>query len=129
MEDEKQHAILVVEDDALIRESIKDAVEMEGFDVHTAVHGGDALQLLNEGLRPCVILLDLMMPVMNGWELLELLSARTQLASIPVVVLTAASENVLKGLKVKDLIRKPLELDNLLARINAYCPHRQMTLN
>ena len=122
METSTTLSVLVVEDDALIRESIKDAVEMEGFNVQTADHGGKALELLNGGFRPSLILLDLMMPVMNGWQLLNVLHLDKNFSDIPVIVLTAASGDVLGGLQAKGLIRKPFQLSQLVDSINQFCP-------
>ena len=86
--------IYVVEDDVDLRESIKELLEMEGFSVLTAGNGREGLNLIERDGEPCLILLDMMMPVMNGWEFLEALQRdrRTPLAQTQVAVVTAAAE-------------------------------------
>ena len=81
-------AVLIVEDDPGTRESLRRTFEREGWATHTAEHGRAALERL-DGLRPTLILLDLMMPEMDGFEFLESLRALPGGAEIPVVVLTA----------------------------------------
>ena len=82
---DKAHSILLVEDDDFIRQEISEALEDEGYRVSTAAHGKEALAILADGTRPTVVLLDLMMPVMDGWQLLEVLRRHNELAEIPVV--------------------------------------------
>lgn len=80
---------MVIDDDADIRESITDVLEMRGYRVQSAVNGRQALDLLREGTRPCVILLDLMMPVLNGWEFRAEQTRDERLKTVPVVVIPA----------------------------------------
>ena len=82
--------VLVVDDDAPLMEGLLELLEEEGCTVVSAPNGREALDRLREGLRPDVILLDLVMPVMNGWEFRREQLANDNLKSIPVVVLTAA---------------------------------------
>src|SRR5690606_28206772 len=84
--------ILVVEDDADIREVLREVLEVEGFTVRTADNGKVGLEALEEIGRPCLILLDLMMPVMNGLEFLAALRARSAPRSPPVVIVSAYSD-------------------------------------
>ena len=82
--------ILVVEDDDDIREGVCDILRHEGYEVREAEHGKRALELLETMAgKPCLVLLDLMMPIMNGPELLQVLEETHRLASLPVVVVSA----------------------------------------
>jgi CheY-like chemotaxis protein len=121
LEDRKcSHQILVVEDDEDIRDSLREALESDGYQVVTAEDGKKGLQALDEMPRPCLILLDLMMPVMNGWEFLEKMKEDTALATIPVVAVTAAGERG-NAEQADMLIKKPVDLDHLLGVIKKYC--------
>ena len=90
--------ILVVEDDRDIRESLQDLLEVEGYAVTTAENGRDALEQLQRMDAPSVILLDLMMPVMSGDEFLRELRKDGALASIPVLVVSAWTDEANKVL-------------------------------
>jgi CheY-like chemotaxis protein len=113
--------ILIVEDEKDIRETLQEVLEIEGYQVFEAANGREALNRLAECPRPGLILLDLMMPVMNGWEFLSAIKEQQSLSSIPVVVVTAAGEAVrssrvqLQG--VKSIVKKPVDLDQLLQEI------------
>ncbi len=114
--------VLVVEDDCGIREALRDLLESEGLRVTGAVNGEDALAKLR-GRAPDLILLDLMMPVMNGWEFRIAQRRDPAIAGIPVVVLSA--QNGL-GREVRDMsvdgwLAKPFEIDALLAAVHRYC--------
>jgi len=112
--------ILLVDDDADIREALAILLRDADHGVREAANGREALSLLEEGFRPSLIVLDLMMPVMNGWQFLEARGQRRDLASIPVVVLTAAAlDDKLHGLGVSGL-RKPVNPDALLAAISKH---------
>src|SRR3989442_5653067 len=81
--------ILVVDDDSEIRSTFRQILSQESYDVHCAAHGADALDALRRGLAPHVIVLDLMMPVMDGWSFREQQMADPTFAMIPVIVCTA----------------------------------------
>src|SRR2546423_8698902 len=83
--------ILVVEDDEDIREAIREILVHEGYDVAVARDGQDALDVLAELERPCLLLVDLIMPKMDGWDLMKALSKNDRLATIPVVVMSATA--------------------------------------
>lgn len=112
--------ILVIEDDPVIRETIQLALELEGYRVVTASHGGEGLRCLSQIRRPCLILLDLMMPVMDGFEFLRQFKKESRLASIPVVVITAFDE-LAKNIGVSAVIKKPLNLDVLSKTAHQWC--------
>src|ERR1700733_13427615 len=96
-----QAKILVIEDDRDIREALKDGLEIEGYPVTTVCDGKEAIKYLERDSPPGLILLDLMMPGMNGWEFLEYLKSKSNLATIPVGVVTAAGKTKLEGLNTE----------------------------
>lgn len=112
--------VAVIEDDEDIRNTLKDVLSEEGYDVHTAENGAQGLNLLGASAGPCVILLDLMMPIMNGWEFIVACRGDQRLSSIPIVVLTAAG-NASKPDGASILMRKPLNIDTLLKVVEDYC--------
>jgi CheY-like chemotaxis protein len=114
-------SILVVEDDRDIRETLQQVLEMEGYVVHTAVNGKDGLDKLRNIQRPCLILLDLMMPVMSGWEFLEAAGRDVTVATIPVVVVSAFTTYVPTVPRAVAFVKKPVEIDSLLKRIEEHC--------
>src|SRR6185503_11054928 len=112
--------VLVVEDDPGIRESVCQILEDEGFPTVSACNGKEALATLRAMTPlPRLILLDLMMPIMNGWEFYELISRDKSMSSIPVVVMSAQETDVYFG--SLRLLRKPLALDQLLSTVNEIC--------
>ena len=110
--------ILIVEDEADIRETIRDILELEGYCVCCAANGQEALEVLSE-LRPVLILLDLMMPVMSGYELLQRLRESDELASIPVTVVSAVADRA--GVRDAVVLRKPVDVSQLLHVIDERC--------
>ena len=114
------NGILIVEDDESIRETFKLALEVQGYTVFTASNGKEGIEMLPKLPRPCLILLDLMMPVMDGWDFVDALDQSMVLASIPVVVVTAFSDKA-KFIKAKTIIKKPVDLDVLFAIVRQYC--------
>jgi CheY-like chemotaxis protein len=110
--------ILVVEDDPAVLQALAIVLEQEGYDVATAGNGREALAALEGGRPPDLILLDLWMPVMNGWEFLERLRAdRTPARELPVIVVTADAKAAARGLPVQAVVTKPMDVDVLLAEI------------
>jgi CheY-like chemotaxis protein len=112
--------VLIVEDDPDLRELLGDVVALEGYQVFAATNGSEALHYLRVAERPpCIILLDLMMPVMTGWEVLANLSREPALRTIPVVVLTAAlNPSLPAGTR---WFQKPPPFPELLAEICRSC--------
>jgi CheY-like chemotaxis protein len=111
---------MIVEDDDDIRESLQEALEAEGYPVHVAANGREGLTLLAHIERPCVILLDLMMPVMNGWEFLSVQRQDRAFAQIPVIVVSAAPETALPRDSAA-VVPKPVDLDQLLEVVRKLC--------
>jgi CheY-like chemotaxis protein len=117
---EDRFAVLVVDDDLDIRESLRDVIEAEGFPVTCAANGEQALQLLAERPRPGLIVLDLMMPVMSGWEFLTVMREDKGLADIPVAVISA-SGSMTPPDGATCFLRKPVDLDTILELVREYC--------
>lgn len=116
--------IVVIEDDTDLRETMRDLLEMEGFTVLVAENGREGMQLIANNCKPCLILLDLMMPVMNGWEFLEAMHRDQQamLAQTRVAVVTAAAEiSDLQKQYGCSLLKKPLNVASLFALAHAAC--------
>jgi CheY-like chemotaxis protein len=108
-------AVLLVDDDPDIRDSVGECLRDEGYEVHTAGNGQEALDRLAFGLRPSVILLDLMMPVLNGFEVLDALRARADWQAIPVVVVSANRGYEAEDMRgVFSILRKPVPLEKML---------------
>lgn len=113
--------VLLVDDDPLIRDTFRDVLESEGYEVQTAQHGLDALEKLRAGARPRVILLDLMMPVMDGWSFRAEQQRDPSIAGIPVVVVSAVSDLGTRAgtLKAAALLAKPPEMDALVRLLDS----------
>ena len=113
--------VLVVEDNDDVREMMSVALQLGGgHAVRTAANGAQALALLNAGYRPAVILADLMMPVMNGWELRERLMGDPELAGIPVLVVSAVT-GAAQTVQGAQCLTKPVDIERLLVLVDQYC--------
>ena len=114
--------ILVVDDDLDIRESVADVFEAAGYETMTAANGQEALELLESGgPQPAFVLLDLMMPVMDGWQFHERLRDRPAMAAVPVVVFTADGKARGKAATMGAAhLDKPASVDALLALAARY---------
>src|SRR5262245_3045088 len=104
--------ILIVEDEPNLLEIASFVLESEGFTVETARNGEQALERLHASKLPGLVLLDLLMPVMNGQELLEEIARSPSLTPPPIVVLTAGDSTTIPG--AAEVLRKPYDLDRLL---------------
>ena len=112
--------VLVVDDEKDIREVFQQVLELEGYRVSAVKNGKEALEWLrNSKEKPSLILLDLMMPVMDGYEFLVELRSRAALAAIPIVIITAAGNARGEAAKLGAAghLQKPFKLDELLATI------------
>lgn len=110
-----RRTVMVVDDDDAIREALQDVLTDEGYDVIGASDGQEALECLNGEKRPSAILLDLWMPVMDGWKFLDALLADPRFSRIPLVVLTAARDQRARELCVAEVLTKPVQLHQVLA--------------
>jgi CheY-like chemotaxis protein len=112
--------ILVVDDDPDIRDSLREVLEDEGHQVTCLANGREALDYLKTANpRPCVILLDLMMPVMDGWQFRREQKADPDIADIPLVVITATGKRPVL-IDAAELVMKPLDLNQLFKAIEKY---------
>ena len=117
------HHIFIVEDEEDIRDALRDVFEIEGYLVTTANNGKDALDRLSVISKPDIVLLDLMMPVMNGAEFLLQQKGLGCLTDVPVLIMSADRHTEQKSIAmgVKGHLKKPLELDELLEAVKQYC--------
>ena len=121
-----QHAtrskqILIVEDDAAIREELAAILSEEGYDIATARDGREALERLHWGLRPAVILLDLRMNVMTGWEFRAAQRKDAAVADIPVIAMTTGRWKPEDLNDFPEQIAKPIDLADLRNLLDRYC--------
>jgi CheY-like chemotaxis protein len=115
------HRILVVDDDVDLRETLVEALELRGYEVASAGNGREALDLLlADQAPPCLILLDVMMPVMDGFEFRRCMRADPRLAGIPVVVITAGGRGGLEALEAP-VLAKPVTLSGLISTVREHC--------
>jgi CheY-like chemotaxis protein len=110
--------VLIVDDDEAVRNAVAEVLGEEGFEVRLAESGRRALTELGQEEPPALVLLDLMMPDVNGWQVLETMRSTGRLSAIPVVVLTAfdAGIGLPPGCRV---LHKPLERELLVAEARA----------
>lgn len=113
--------VLVVEDEPDIANAICGVLRDEGYEVQAAGNGQDALNMLYVPPRPACIILDLMMPVMSGWQFRVEMKRHPSLANIPVIVLTAAVDGALYAqAEGMAFLKKPVDLDALLGAVKAF---------
>lgn len=117
------HQVLLVEDDPDIRSAMKIVLQTDGYEVRTARNGEDGIEQLRAGLRPCLIVLDLIMPIKDGFEFRREQLADAELAKIPVVVYSGhpdVGENA-KRLSAAGYFQKPIDLDTLVELVETHC--------
>ena len=113
--------VLVVDDDADVREMLELFLTHSGFEIRSAANGAQALERMREK-RPCVVLLDLMMPVMTGWQFRERQLEDPSIASVPVVVVTAAFDHKSIGRQLGlPCLSKPVDLEELVTIVHQAC--------
>jgi DNA-binding response OmpR family regulator len=114
--------VLIVDDDRDIRETLRDLLELEGFPAITARDGAEALERMRRD-RPCLVLLDLIMPVMDGAEVFRRRAADPDLARVPVAVISAVVdlEHRIAPLEAAGFLEKPVEIERLLELVRRHC--------
>jgi DNA-binding response OmpR family regulator len=120
----KKMRVLIAEDDKLISYLLKHIVDREGFEVIPATDGRKASELIDSIVPPDIVLLDLMMPFMDGFELIEKIKGKDGWDKVPILVLTSRtdSSDVVRALDMgaSDYVAKPFEPEELVARIKRY---------
>jgi CheY-like chemotaxis protein len=120
METSRNGLILIVDDDEGIREALQMAFEAEGYQTAVAAQGAEALAWLGEHSSPSLVLLDLMMPVMDGWQVIDNLRQTDRLSKLPIVVMTAFGRD-LGSAATLPLLRKPIQLSTLMQAVQQHC--------
>jgi CheY-like chemotaxis protein len=112
--------ILLVEDDADARDLLQDVLEERGFDVVPAGHGRQALEYLrmSRPARPALVILDIMLPIVDGIEVLQAMRSDPELADIPVIVMSALLQDRPEGASA--FIRKPIPMNTLFDTVSAF---------
>lgn len=117
--------ILVVDDEPDVRDALKDALEYEGYKTVGAANGQEALEYLRQNPAPCLVLLDLMMPVMNGYDFLESVRNDPRLRAVSILIVSAAArekvEAAAKSSGAVGFLFKPLDLKPLLKKVESFC--------
>jgi len=116
--------VLLVEDDRDVREAVAAVLESDGYCVAPAEHGREALALLREGVRPCAIVLDLMMPEMDGFEFRARQTQDPALAKIPVIVLSGAGERARHLPRLGGIyayLQKPADAERMITLVRECC--------
>ena len=112
--------VLIIEDDAHVRDALTTILRDEGYDVEAHGDGRAALAHLDHGEPPDAILLDLMMPVMNGWQFRARQLAQPRLAQIPTIVMTASGNLERAAISADEIVLKPLKLSRLLKTLDRF---------
>ncbi len=112
--------ILIIDDDDDLRDALGELLAGKGYHVKTAANGREALSLLADDPNPCVVLLDLVMPVMDGWQFLSTVQSDPALAQLPVVIVSAhAGTHAPAG--SRSILRKPFQLEELYQVVEHHC--------
>jgi CheY-like chemotaxis protein len=110
-------SVLIVDDEADLRDSLRELLEEEGYSVEVAADGREALDRLS-AIRPCVVILDLIMPIMSGNEVYDAMQADPTLATIPVIVATSDPSRSPSGLPI---MKKPVNIPRLIKLVSELC--------
>ena len=111
--------VLLLEDDVDVRDAVAGVLEDAGFNVATAANGREGLQVLAQNTSPCLIVLDLWMPILSGREFLAQLQAEPEKSSLPVVLMTASDSAPPSG--VVECLRKPFGISQLVKTVEKHC--------
>ncbi|HLY37731.1 MAG TPA: response regulator [Candidatus Binatia bacterium] len=120
---DKRPTVLIVEDDHDVREAITVILECAGYESAGAADGAQAMQMLHAGLRPGLIVLDLMLPVLDGWQFRQEQRRHAEFESIPTIVCSALGDAERHAMRLGAVagLTKPLDVDMLLALAERYC--------
>jgi CheY-like chemotaxis protein len=117
----KRCLVAIIEDDAEFRTMLRELLEGEQYQVVALANGAEALEALRGDALPNVILLDVSMPVMDGFDFLRFRNEDPELAAVPVVLVTNAKPHERPTIGVSDVVRKPIDIDEILFAIRRYC--------
>jgi len=123
------HSVLVVEDYDALREALDADLSATGFEVVAARSGREALDILGKGFRPCVVLLDLWMPEIDGWGVWQRMQAHREWSRTPVVLLSAQSvdRERVREAGFREFLSKPVEHERVVATIERHCERQLST--
>ena len=113
--------VAIIEDDAEFRNMLRELLEEEQYRVIAVANGAEALVTLRGGAIPNVILLDVSMPIMDGFDFLRHRNDDPQLAAVPVILVTNAKPHERPTIGVNVVVRKPIDIDEVLFAIKRYC--------
>lgn len=114
----RRSPVLIVDDDPEVLHALRELLEIHGYPVRQATNGSEAMDALSTGLLPGLVIVDLRMPVMSGWELVEVLRGDPELRKLPVVVLSADLDG--RRLDVTAFLSKPVRPEHLLATVEGH---------
>jgi CheY-like chemotaxis protein len=117
----ERRPVLVVDDDCDVRDALRALLETMGFRVVVAVNGRDALDRIQRGVLPCLVVLDLEMPVMDGWGFRDALLRDPRLAGIPVIVSSGRPRQRPAPPRLAADLPKPVDVDRLSDAIERHC--------
>ena len=123
-EEHPHNTVMIVEDDRDVLESMAEVLEDHDYGVVRAAHGQEALdQLRDQTDKPCVILLDIMMPVMDGWQFRAEQQVDPSIAKVPVVILSAhaRAQEAAQQMDAAAALEKPVKLETLLKTVARFC--------
>lgn len=113
--------VLIVEDDPDIRETLQHILESAGYEAPAAANGREALDRLGGMRPPCLVLLDLMMPVMDGWAFLKALDQDDVLAGVPIVIVSAYTDRAGALERAAQVLKKPVDIQALMDVVREHC--------
>jgi DNA-binding response OmpR family regulator len=114
--------VLIIEDDEDLRETLADLLVEAGYRAETASNGREALSMVSAGLRPRLCIVDLMMPIMNGWQFIDWLRSSAETASIPALVVTATGP-YWGWPETARVLRKPMDVERLVEAVRGQLSH------
>jgi CheY-like chemotaxis protein len=115
--------ILIIEDDDDLRDSLNELLTIHNYQVIGVSNGREALDRLESGLSPCIIILDLMLPVMNGWDFRQQQLADNRWSEIPTIVLSGVNDLALESsrLQAVGFFSKPIDFPSLFQTVDRFC--------
>jgi CheY-like chemotaxis protein len=122
---ESDRVVLLVEDEPDTRDSLKALIESEGYVVATAIDGREAIEFMSDAPPPGLVVLDLLLPAMTGWEFLVEMRKVERLSQIPVIVISGVDDELMPHAPaISERIRKPIDFDRFFMLLEKYLPAR-----